>query len=261
MSKQLHPTSKILGINEDVMGNILCHLQSQEFIRFSTLVTKNPIVENILFQKEIQRHLMLKWNLTSSEFHSLDIDPSVNLKEQLPFARPLLEELNLETRQLLIDGNRVIFPDTVGQGNRSVKSKYPFPAAISKLTEITYDIEKAIKQKSVLKILNLLKSIIKMNPAVIHDCNIPQFSIPFKFKDTINNTINSYIFPRSVAYYEIQIKSLPLKNLIRNTSYGNLNEQNGPNGTDAGNDSIECIAVGLSTSSFDHRSKFPGWGK
>lgn len=74
-------------------------------------------------------------------------------------------------------------------------------------------------------------------------------------------TVQSYLQPRSVAYFEVKIERNRDPSAHSETELPGLQWPVGEGGLLPGDLPTECVAVGLSTSAFDQNEKMPGWGK
>lgn len=76
-------------------------------------------------------------------------------------------------------------------------------------------------------------------------------SIDYKYR------IQSYLLPRSIAYFEVKITKNQQISTNQNTDMFMLDHI--PIQLPVADPPIECVAVGLSTSAFDIKDKMPGW--
>ena len=257
--------NKISQLSSDVLSKITLFLSLEEFFNFIFLTTKQIDASKQLIEREIIRYLIIRWSLSPYDikFMNLAQHKYSTLKKELPYAFPMIDGISNNNLMISIHNNHACFKGQIGQGNRSVTSKTPFPHQKSQLNTIISELEIAIKNRSIEKMIKLFKSLMKMSSK---EKKYFQFSTPFQYMDLKSNILRTYVTSRSIAYFEVMIQASKSaathSNLLhrsRNNSQNNLLLQGN---NVVGNTNIpECVAVGLSASAFDTNNKFPGWGE
>ena len=241
-------SASVLKLPDEILLAIFAYQTPQELALFTT--TCKRFISRVEYLRYHWWHQILvnKWGLgATTPLHHFQSNKGcygdLDMRLLYPKAEPIGSSLSSDNENVNCINDTAIFVGIVGVSNRSVQAACSFPAT-RQSSNVNLQVYKIL--------LDVLRSMyILQEDGPSNDPSLYR-SIPFKIYDQVADKSYFYVKPRSIHFFEVEI----CKNGVEDKEEDQSAVEDE---MDPSLDGFECVAVGLSTNSFQKQKRLPGW--